>query len=314
MELRHLRYFVALAEELHFARAAESLGIAPPTLTVQIQDIERSLGTRLFARTKRNVALTAAGEVFLAEAKAVLERFARAENVGRCAGRGEVGRIEIGYVGSAIYGGAFQDQTSRFRQAWPSIEMNARELPMASLPDLIDRRSIDIGFVRAPMPLPRTLRAHVVLKDQFCVALPADRPALALEAPLHAADLAHERFIAPEQLAGTHEIGRRGKFIPHIVATPGNLVSVLGLVSLGMGVAVVPSVVPAALRIPNVVFRPLAGAPVRSEVAAIYRADEPSPAVRRLIQQIVQSPATQPRFAMEGKASFCEQKEAKKLF
>lgn len=106
MELRHLRYFVTLAEQLHFARAAESLGIAPPTLTVQIQDIEQSLGTRLFTRTKRSVLLTDAGAVFLAEAKAVLERFARAESVGRRAGRGEVGRIEIGYVGSAIYGGA----------------------------------------------------------------------------------------------------------------------------------------------------------------------------------------------------------------
>jgi DNA-binding transcriptional LysR family regulator len=313
MELRHLRYFVALAEELHFARAAAALGIAPPTLTVQIQDIERSLGTPLFARTKRNVVLTAAGEVFLAEAKAVLERFARAESVGRRAGRGEVGRIELGYVASAIYGGAIQDQTSRFRQTWPSIDIHARELPMESLPDLIERGQIDIGFVRAPMTIPRALRAHAVLQDQFCVALPADHPASVLEAPLHAADLVREEFIAPEQQAGTHEVGRRGKFIPNIISTPGGLVSVLAQVSLGAGVAVVPSVVTAALRIPNVVFRPLAGAPIRSEVAAIFRANDPSPTVRRLIQQIIQSPATQPLFMMEGKASFCEQKEAKKL-
>ena len=294
MELRHLRYFVALAEQLHFARAADSLGIAPPTLTVQIQDIEQALGARLFTRTKRNVALTAAGEVFLAEAKAVLERFARAENIGRRAGRGEVGRIELGYVGSAIYGGAIQDQTSRFRQAWPGIDITARELPMASLPDLIDGGEIDIGFVRAPMNLPRTLRAHAVLKDQFCVALPADHPAAARDGALPAADLAHERFIAPEQQAGTHEVGRRGKFIPNVIATPGSLASVLVQVSLGAGIAVVPSVVIAVLRIPNVAFRPLAGAPVQSEVAALFRAHEPAPAVRRLIQQIIQSPAMQP--------------------
>src|ERR1700740_2175626 len=95
MELRHLRYFVTLAEELHFTRAAERLSIAPPTLTVQIQEIERTISARLFVRTKRSVALTAAGEVFLAEARNVLETYARAESVGRRAGRGEIGRVEI---------------------------------------------------------------------------------------------------------------------------------------------------------------------------------------------------------------------------
>ena len=157
---------------------------------------------------------------------------------------------------------------------------------MANLPDLTDRGQIDIGFVRAPMNLPRGLRAHTVLQDQFCVAVPADHPALARDGVLPAADLAHERFIAPEQQAGTHEVGRRGRFIPNIIATPGSLVAVLVEVSLGAGVAVVPSVIIAALRIPNVIFRPLAGAPIHSGVAALFRANEPSPAVRRLIQHV----------------------------
>src|ERR1700757_4165815 len=98
MELRHLRYFVAVAETLHFGRAAEQLNIAPPTLTVQIQEIERTLSARLFQRTKRSVALTAAGEIFLSEARNVLDQFAKAESAGRRAGRGETGRVEIGYV------------------------------------------------------------------------------------------------------------------------------------------------------------------------------------------------------------------------
>src|ERR1700761_6649585 len=119
MELRHLRYFVAVTETLHFGRAAEQLGIAPPTLTVQIQEIERALSARLLARTKRSVALTPAGEAFLAEARSVLAQAARAESVGRRAGRGEIGRIEIGYVGSAAYSGVLQTQAARFRQTWP---------------------------------------------------------------------------------------------------------------------------------------------------------------------------------------------------
>lgn len=117
MELRHLRYFVALAEELHFARTAERLNIAPPTLTVQIQEIERTLSARLFVRTKRSVALTPAGEIFLSEARNVLEQFAKAESVGLRAGRGEIGRVEIGYVGSAAFAGVLQDQISRFSRA-----------------------------------------------------------------------------------------------------------------------------------------------------------------------------------------------------
>src|SRR6202000_575898 len=137
MELRHLRYFVAVAETLHFGRAAAQLGIAPPTLTVQIQEIERTLSARLFARTKRSVALTTAGEIFLAEARGILEAFDRAENIGRRAGRGELGRIEIGYVGSAAYTGVLQEQISRFRQAWPDVDINAREVGMDQLPALV---------------------------------------------------------------------------------------------------------------------------------------------------------------------------------
>jgi DNA-binding transcriptional LysR family regulator len=100
-ELRRIRYFVTLAEELHFARAAERLKIAQPTLTVQIQEIERTLSARLFVRTKRSVALTAAGKVFLHEARNVLETYDRVKSIGRRAGRDEVGRVETGYVATA---------------------------------------------------------------------------------------------------------------------------------------------------------------------------------------------------------------------
>src|ERR1700755_140218 len=137
MELRHLRYFVTLAEELHFARAAERLNIAPPTLTVQIQEIERALSARLLVRTKRSVALTPAGEIFLSEARNVLGHFAKAESDGRRAGRGEGGRVEIGYVGSSVYAGVLQDQMSRFSHSSPAVQLHARKFPMGELPKLI---------------------------------------------------------------------------------------------------------------------------------------------------------------------------------
>ncbi len=292
MELRHLRYFVALAETLHFTRAAERLGIAAPTLTVQIQELERRLGAQLFARGTRQVALTGAGAVFLAEARAVLARLEQAESAGRRAGRGEVGRVALGYVASAVYGGVVQAQLGRFRAAWPGVQVTAREVPMGELPEQLEAGQLDLGFVRLPMALPRALRAHVLFEDVFCAALPGDH-VLATARAVRPRELAEADFITPEQMAGTHEVARRGGFAARIVASPGGLAAVLMQVSLGAGVAVVPSVLTSAVRIPNVVFRPLAGAPITSKVAAVFRTSEAAPAVQKLIAQIRATPCLQ---------------------
>lgn len=294
VELRHLRYFVAVAEKLHFAQAAESLGIAPPTLSVQIQEIERTLGTKLFIRSKRSVALTMAGEIFLGEARKVLAQFAAAENAGRRAGRGEIGRIDVGYVGSAAYSGVIQRETGLFRRNWPDVDVNAREFPMKDLPRLIDEGEIDIGFVRLPMDLPRGLRPHVLARDFFCLAIAADHPLALSSKPVCPEDLAGMDFILPEQAAGMHEVARRGKFVPRIAAAPGSLFAVLAQVSLGVGISVIPNVVTSVVRMPNLVFRSLAGEAIPSEIAAIFRANERSPTVRKLIGQLREKSAVRP--------------------
>jgi DNA-binding transcriptional LysR family regulator len=286
MELRHFRYFVAVAEELHFARAAERLGIAPSTLTVQIQEIERALQARLLQRTKRSVRLTAAGELFLEQARASLRQFDQAVGVGRRAGRGELGRIVVGYVGSAALAGILQQQMRRFRAEWPDVQLQASELPMERLPGLVAEGHVDVGFVRLPMALPDELRVHVVQRNRFCVALPASHR-LAGAPAVDARALADDDFVVPEQDLGTREVGRRGGFVPRIVSVPGNLLTVLTEVSLWMGVAVVPDVVASTLVLPDVVYKPLAGAPVTSELAAIFRRSEGAPAVKNLIRQLV---------------------------
>jgi DNA-binding transcriptional LysR family regulator len=286
MELRHFRYFVAVAEELHFARAAERLGIAPSTLTVQIQEIERTLQARLLQRSKRSVRLTAAGELFLEQARASLLRFDQAVGVGRRAGRGELGRIVVGYVGSAALAGILQQQMRRFRAEWPDVQLQASELPMGRLPGLVAEGQVDVGFVRLPMALPDELRVHVVQRNRFCVALPASHR-LAAAAAVDARELADDDFVVPEQDLGTREVGRRGRFVPRIASVPGNLLTVLTEVSLWMGVAVVPDVVAATLVLPDVVYKPLAGEPVTSELAAIFRRNEGAPTVKNLIRQLV---------------------------
>jgi DNA-binding transcriptional LysR family regulator len=291
MELRHFRYFIAVAEQLHFGQAAEMLGIAPPTLTVQIQQIERTLDTQLFTRTKRSVALTQAGEAFLVEARAALEQFERAVNMGRRAGRGELGRVNLGFVGSAAFSGVVQQQVRTFREARPHVLIGAREFPMAELPALLEDGRVDIAFVRMPVEMPGSLRAHVLLRDHFCAALPAEHPLGRAPAPFRSRMLAGEPFVVPEQREGTVEVGRRGRFTPNIVSAPGGLVAVLTEVSLGVGVGIVPNVLAKTVDIPNVVFKELAGNPIPSEVAAVFRRFERAPAVRSLIDQITRTPA-----------------------
>jgi DNA-binding transcriptional LysR family regulator len=289
MELRHLRYFIAVAEDLHFTRAAERLGISPPTLTVQIQEIERNLQAQLFSRTKRSVALTPAGEAFLGEARTVVDQFERAVNVGRRAGRGELGRIELGYVGSAVFAGILQQQIRAFRQSRPGVLVNARELPMNQLLELLDGGRLDIAFVRPPVELAGHFRMHVLRRDRFCAALPGEHALVAAAGPIRPNAFAGDTFIVPEQDLGMREVARRGRFNPRIGSAPGSLLAVLTQVSLGAGVAIVPNVLTDTVALPNVVFKALAGEPILSEVAAVYRKYEGSPAVKTLIAQITRT-------------------------
>src|SRR5215212_3476555 len=130
MELRHLRYFVAVAEELHFSRAAERLHISPPSLTQQIQDLERELGTGLFTRTKRNVTLTDAGSRFLHEARLTLQQAEHAAVVARLAGRGDIGRIEIGYA-SVACAGLVTTAVATYRRANPLVTVSLSKLQVS---------------------------------------------------------------------------------------------------------------------------------------------------------------------------------------
>lgn len=286
MELRHLRYFVAAAEQLHFARAAEILDISPPTLTVQIKELEAMLGARLFNRTKRSVTLTSAGETFLKESRAVIERMEHAVNAGRRAGRGEIGRVDIGYVGSAAFSGVLQTQVRLYRASWPDVRVNVSELPMDDMPALLETGKVDVAFVRLPVALPTSLSSHIVSSDNFCVALPTEHPLAHSQEPLPPKRLAAETFIVPEQDLGLREVAHRGKFTPIIGAVPGSLLSVLTHVSLGSGIAIVPNLLERVIALPNVVYRDLSGPPIASEVAAVFRKYERAPAVVQMIKQM----------------------------
>ena len=285
MELRHFRCVLAVAHSLHFARAAAELGISPPALTKQVQETESLLGTRLFQRSKRAVALTAAGELFVVEATRALAQLAQAQDVARRAGRGELGRLEIGYVASAAYSGVLQDQFARFRASHPGIHICAREQAMDALPGLLDQGRVDLAFVRPPLHLPDGIASVVLLRDRFVLAVQADSALARIdEAP--PAALAQQAFIVPEQELGTLEVSRRGGFAAQVVSRPGSLVAVLTEVSLGVGCAIVPHSVMASVQLPGVVFRELATPQISSEIAAAFRRHEQAPAARAFIAQL----------------------------
>ena len=285
MELRHFRCVLAVAHSLHFARAAAELGISPPALTKQVQETEQLLGTRLFQRSKRAVSLTAAGELFVLEAARALAQLAQAQDVARRAGRGELGRLEIGYVASAAYSGVLQDQFSRFRVSHPGIHIGAREYAMDALPGLLDQGRVDLAFVRPPLHLPDGLDSVVLLRDRFVLAVQADSPLARLDMAEPAA-LAQQAFIVPEQELGTLEVSRRGGFAAQVVSRPGSLVAVLTEVSLGVGCAIVPHSVMASVQLPGVVFRELAAPQISSEIAVAFRRHEQAPAARAFIAQL----------------------------
>jgi DNA-binding transcriptional LysR family regulator len=300
MELRHLRYFVTLAEELHFTRAAERLHIATPSLTEQINNLERELGARLLNRTKRNVGLTDAGARFLEEARSTLRQAEHAALVAKLAGRGETGRIEIGYASSAACSGIVTAAVAAFRRTHPLVSLVLSPARAARQLEELTEGRLDVGFLRAPARYPAGISAVVIARQPVVIALPRDH-SLAKKATVSATMLAEESFLAPtfETEIGlfphTAALGQQGNFVARIVDRIPDLFTTVTLVAAGVGIAVVPQSC-SCIQIPGVVYKPLSPHMRQIEMAAAFRRDERAPAVKAFIQQLKSSPH-RPRLA-----------------
>jgi DNA-binding transcriptional LysR family regulator len=291
MELRHLRCLAVLAEELHFSKAAERLGIAQPALTQQIQALERELGVRLFQRTKRSVQLTVAGKLTLDEALRTLQQAERTKLIAGQAGRGEKGLIEIGYVGSAAFSGVLARTISAYRKTNPNVELHLYELGIhQQLSDLNSRR-LDAAFLRLPVrPWPVGLTSATLLSEPIVVALPAQHP-LAKRRSIPITSLAEESFIAMRHMEGVgfhaqvDDICRQHQFVPRITQRAQQFAAVASLVGAGLGVALAPASI-RNLSLPNITFRPLAGMKEMSTLALVFRKSEQAPAVVSFIEKV----------------------------
>ncbi|MFI1538287.1 LysR substrate-binding domain-containing protein [Streptomyces anandii] len=292
VELRWLESFVTVAEELHFGRAADRLHLAPSALSAQIRALESHLGVRLIDRGRRTrPALTNAGLLFLEEARLTLAQAARAQAVGRRAGRGELGHAELAYVASAAFSGVLTDVLSRCTGEPDSgLTVQVRELETPAQLEALACGDIDVGFLRSRPRYPAGVTATTLLTEDVVLAVPDRSPLAALDA-VPAAGLRHERFVAPhfdeEYGCREHiqEVAGRGGFSPRCAPPVRDFIAALTLVGGGLAVALVPESLRRA-RIPGVTCRPLADVRPTTRLVGAYRRDETSPAVRAVIRRL----------------------------
>ncbi len=286
MELRHLRYFVVVAEELHFRRAAERLHMSQPPLSQQIRQLEEEIGATLLLRNQRKVELTAAGQGFLLRAREILDAVEDAARQARRVQRGEVGRLAVGFVGSAMY--SFVPELLRaFRDHAPDITLRLHELGTSEQLRQLEDGRLDVGFVRVPRAR-SDLRIETVVEEPVVAALPDAHP-LARRPVLKLADLEGEPLVlltragAPglrEALAEAIErLGGEERIVQEVAETQ----TVVGLVAAGVGVSLVPESVRALVRA-GVTYRPLDGEAPKVRLTMAWRAADDSPVLNRFLE------------------------------
>lgn len=273
MEFRHLRYFLVLAEELHFGRAARRLSISQPPLSLNIQQLEASVGAQLFVRSSKSVQLTAAGRAFVPEARALLDRAAQAASHARDVGQGLAGSLTIGFAGTMLYSG-LPKILERFQAQHPLLRLMLRELSSSEQLIELSHDRLDLGFVHTTR-VPPELSQILVASQRFVCCVPAGH-ALARKRSVSLAQLQGEPFavvsrdVSPDYHDRIVSVCADAGFYPEIRYELRHWLSVVSLVSQGMGVALVP----AALRqsaLAGAAFVPLASATTPYDTHCLWR-------------------------------------------
>jgi DNA-binding transcriptional LysR family regulator len=280
MELRQLRYFVAVAEERNFSRAAARLYVSQPPLSTQIKSLEQELGVRLFERSNRGVALTTAGAVFFEEVRVLLGRLEHARLKALQAERGDVGMLSIGFVSIADYS-ILPPSLKGFRASFPRVEVQLHELTTDAQIRELRAARLDLGIGLAPVAEP-DLEFETVWREELVLAAPAGYPARKGDGAISLRDLSKASFIVPprEVAPGLYDLiithCRSCGFTPRITQEARQMQTVVGLVACGMGVALVPASV-RNLKRPGIHYRPLRGKPAVIESGILRQRDTHNP-------------------------------------
>lgn len=295
MDSRKLSYFVAVAGELHFGRAAERLGIAQSALSRHIRELEDSLGATLLNRGRRSaVTLTAAGQALLAEASVALQQLDRAVSVARRAAKGQVGRLDIGYVLSAALSGVLPQALAHFRTKSPDVDIRLVTMETPRLLDALRTGLIDVAFARSRRAYPEGVVASVVHREPLLLAMPTDHPLARKRIEL--ASLAGERFIVPEvgEAAGFAEhlsrLARQGGFHIEPSLRVHDFMAAATFAAAGYGVVLAPRSL-ATIYMHNLICKPIRQYDGQAELVIAHRADFPRETARQFVQSVKRSPA-----------------------
>ncbi|MEQ1404000.1 LysR family transcriptional regulator [Neorhizobium sp. Rsf11] len=287
MELRHIRYFLAVAEEGNFTRAAAKLGIGQPPLSQQIRILEMEIGAPLFHRVPHGAELTAAGAAFLTEARASLAAADNAVLAAQRAARGETGRLALGFTASAAFNPVVTGAIRRFRSQWPDVALALSEMNSNWLMEKLTRGEIDAAFIRPGLEDPKEVRLKRLPDEPMLVALPAHHP-LAEHRQVPLAALAGEPFILFPRTVGLSLYDdivrgcREAGFELQVTQEAPQIPSVVNLVAADLGVSIVPASI-AKFAIEGVVYKPIEGPPLIARLGLAVLKAQRSPIALNLM-------------------------------
>jgi DNA-binding transcriptional LysR family regulator len=288
MEFRHLRYFLMLAEELHFGRAAQRLAISQPPLSLNIQQLEASVGAQLFTRNSRGVQLTAAGQAFVPAARALLAQAGAAAREARDVAEGQSGQLQIGFAGTMLYCGLPQI-LSRFQLSHPRLRLVLRELSSTEQLSELLRDRLDVGFVHTPR-VPPGFDQILVASQPLVACLPESHP-LARATSLRLQDLQGQslvvvsRTVSPDYHERILQCCEHAGWMPQVVHELRHWLSVVSLVSQGQGAALVPQALQQS-AMAGAVFVPLQDVDVRYDTRCLWRSDRDQTALQDFVQAV----------------------------
>lgn len=290
IELRQLRHFVAVAEEMHFGRAAQRLHMTQPPLSQSIQALEALLGAALFARTSRSVTLTPAGVALLPHARQLLQNVLALPDLAQRAAAGESGRLSLAFVSTADYS-VLPSFLQQFRAAYPQVQIELLEATSDLQLEALEKGDIDVGLLIPPLPdrMKDVLSYRTVLSEPLVLAAPEDAAALQTAGPLPLRAVADMPLIIfPRRIAPAFHDAILGCFrdaglAPRIGQEAIQMQTIVGLVSAGMGIALVPQSV-SNLKRPGVAYRSLAGTTAQIETGLAWRRDNPSPVLHAFLE------------------------------
>jgi DNA-binding transcriptional LysR family regulator len=287
MDLRHLRYFVAVAEELHFTRAADRLGIQQPPLSLQIRQLEQEIGTSLFRRLSRGVQLTEAGALLLDEARRILEQVERTKASVKSRARGETGRIRVGFAGATYFQPRIPGFIQAYRKLYPDVLLMPEQSNTPQLIAALNDGAMDVAFVRPPLGDADEFVLLPLVDEAMRIVLPSQHPRAGDHA-LPLAALAPEMFILFPRVIGPGLYDsiiascQHAGFSPKLGQEAPQIASIVHLVAAGFGVSIVPQSLE-QIRAEGIVYLPIEGEAPRAPISLAVRRDNRSAAVRNFV-------------------------------